>query len=216
MLYSVAVSSALPFPDHIAALGLGGAWAARPSGAPPDTKTTSMLLTVTSPGAPAWGARACLTYRVARTCTSAVTESGRVSHVAQPDATTDGAAGATRMPAGAAGRLRVPMSGPMWHPARPIAAIAPIMLPTRLIGLLPPGPGPGPGGDLDTASHGESWPDRYQYHLRCPAGIECWHHDAGRADHGDTRPAAIFGLPCLGLPLRPSTSSPLRERRGAK
>src|SRR5215470_2854845 len=111
MLYAVAVSSALPFPVTISALPCGVAWVAHPTSVPPDMKTTSMLLTVTNPDAPAWGARVFLTCRVVRTCTSAVTESGRVSHVEQPDATTDGGVGAAGMLTGGAARSRVAMSG---------------------------------------------------------------------------------------------------------
>ena len=47
-----------------------------------------MLLTVTSPRTPACGAKAFLTRRVVRMCTSAATVSGAVIHVEQPDGTT--------------------------------------------------------------------------------------------------------------------------------
>src|SRR6266581_2602290 len=146
---AVAVSSTVPFPITIAALPRGMAWVAHPTGAPPAMKATSMLLTVTSPGTPACGARAWPTCRVVRTYTKAATEPGRLTQVEQPDATTDGAAGG--VPAAAGGRLWAAVSGPVWHPARLATAIAAIMLATRLIRLLPPGPGPGPG-DLGTAS----------------------------------------------------------------
>src|SRR6266536_1360435 len=148
---AVAVSSTVPFPITIAALPRGMAWVAHPTWAPPAMKATSMLLTVTSPGTPACGARAWPTWRVVRTYTSAATEPGRLTQVEQPDATTDGAAGGTGVPAAAGGRLWAAVSGPVWHPARLATAIAAIMLATRLIRLLPPGPGPGPG-DLGTAS----------------------------------------------------------------
>jgi len=84
----------LPFPATIAAFPCGVASIAHPTGARPARKATSMLLTVTSPATPAWGARAPVTDKIVRTCTSAAAELGPVTHVEQPDATTDGAAGA--------------------------------------------------------------------------------------------------------------------------
>src|SRR5713101_5825808 len=142
---AIAVSSAVPLPSTIAALPRGIAWAAHPTWAPPEMKATSMLLTVTSPGTPACGARAWPTCRVVRTCTSAATEPGRLTQVEQPDATTDGASGGAGVPAAARGQLWAAVSAPVWHPARLATAMAAIMLATRLIPLLPPGPGPGPG-----------------------------------------------------------------------
>src|SRR6266566_7358257 len=119
MLYVIAVSSVLPFPITIAALPCGMASLAHPTWAAPERKTTSMLLTVTSPGAPACGARACPTCRVVRTCTIAVAEPGRVTHVEQPDASTDGAAGPTGVAAGGGGRLGGTVLGPVRQPVRP-------------------------------------------------------------------------------------------------
>src|SRR5215813_5348094 len=146
---ATAVRATLPFPVTIAAVPRGVAWIAHPTGARPTRKTTSMLLTVTSPATPAWGARAPVTDKIVRTCTSAAAESGPVTQVEQPDATTDGAAGGTGVTTGAGGRLEVALSGPL-HPATPATAIAAITLATRLIGLLPPGP----GRDHDTRTCG--------------------------------------------------------------
>src|SRR6516165_3203387 len=154
---ATAVRPTLPFPITIAAFPRGVAWIAHPTGARPARKTTSMLLTVTSPATPAWGARAPFTDKIVRMCTSAATESGPVTQVEQPDATTDGAPGGT----GAGARLEVAVSGPPPHPARPAtAAAATTTLATCLIRLLPPGHGP--GGDHDVAPHAESRPHLYQ------------------------------------------------------
>src|SRR5260370_35431482 len=112
MVEVIAVRLVLPFSIPIGALPCGMASVAHPTWAGPEMKTTSMLLTVTSPGAPACGARACPTCRVVRTCTSAVAESGRVTHVEQPDATTDGAVGPAGVPAGTRGRPGVAVFGP--------------------------------------------------------------------------------------------------------
>src|SRR5712691_8639310 len=140
MLPAIAVSSTVPFPITIAALPRGMAWVAHPTWAPPEMKATSMLLTVTSPGTPACGARAWPTCRVVRMCTSAATDPGRLTQDEQPDATTDGPAGWARVPAAAGGRLWAALSAPVWHPGRLATAIAAIMLATRFIPLLPPGP----------------------------------------------------------------------------
>src|SRR5215467_9138671 len=116
------------------------AWVAHPTWVPPEMKATSMLLTVTSPGTPACGARAWATWRVVRTCTRAARERGRVTQVEQPDATTDGAACEARVPTAAERRWRAAPPGPVWHPARPATAnAAAIILATGLIRVLPPG-----------------------------------------------------------------------------
>jgi len=52
--------------------------------------------------------------------TSAATDSGAVIHVEQPDAATDGAAGAPT----AAGRLAAAPTAPVAHPARPATTMA--------------------------------------------------------------------------------------------
>ena len=135
MSSATAVRTTLPLPATIAAVPRGVAWIAHPTGARPARKTTSMLLTVTSPATPAWGARAPVTDKIVRTCTSAVAKSGPVTQVEQPDATTDGAAGGTRVTAGAGGPLELAVSWPLLHPARPTTATAATTLATRLIGL---------------------------------------------------------------------------------
>src|SRR5689334_17746933 len=144
MSSATAVKTTLPFPATIAAFSLGVAWIAHPTGVRPARKTTSMLLTVTSPATPAWGARAPVTDKIVRTCTRSAAESGPVTQVEQPDATTDGAAGGTGVTIGAGGRLVPAVSGPLLHPARPATTTAAIMPATSLIGLLPPGPDRGP------------------------------------------------------------------------
>src|SRR5262252_823209 len=115
MSSATAVRATLPFPATIAASPGGVAWIAHPTGAPPLRKTTSMLLTVTSPATPAWGARAPVTDNIVRTCTSAAAESGPVTQVEQPDATTDGAAGRTGVTTGTGGPLELAASGPLLH-----------------------------------------------------------------------------------------------------
>src|SRR5215831_7510197 len=147
---ATAVRATLPFPVTIAAFPRGVAWIAHPTGARPTRKTTSMLLTVTSPATPAWGARAPVTDKIVRTCTSAVAESGPVTQVEQPDATTDGAAGGTGVTTGAGRPLELAVSG-LLHPARPATATVATTLATRLIGLLPPAPDHGRGGDREPA-----------------------------------------------------------------
>src|SRR6266581_406754 len=217
MLYVIAVSSVLPFPITIAALPCGMASLAHPTWAAPERKTTSMLLTVTSPGAPACGARACPTCRVVRTCTIAVAEPGRVTHVEQPDASTDGAAGPAGVPAGTCGRPEVAVFGPAWHPVTPATAIAAMMLATHLIRFLPPEPGVGPGGGLDTTPHAEAWPDCYQYDLSWPPAMEPWNdsdwaqvpapNPGGSADHDYNALQACHAL-------RPPTAGSVRGRDG--
>src|SRR5262245_32897794 len=165
---ATAVRTTLPFPVTIAVFPCGVAWIAHPTRAWPARKTTSMLVTVTSPATPAWGARAPLTDKIVRTCTSAAAESGPVTQVEQPDATTDGSAGGTGGTIRAGGRLVPAVAGPVLHPARPATAAAAIMPATRLIGLLPPSPDRGPDGDRDTAPHAESGPHPHQYDRRCP------------------------------------------------
>src|SRR5215831_8107558 len=107
---ATAVRATLPFPVTIAAFPRGVAWIAHPTGARPARKTTSMLLTVTSPVTPAWGARAPLTNKIVRTCTSAAAEPGPVTQVEQPDAATDGAMGDATVTTGAGGPLEVAVS----------------------------------------------------------------------------------------------------------
>src|SRR5215469_14656086 len=169
MSSSTAVRTTLPFPATIAAFPRGVASMAHPTGARPARKTTSMLLTVTSPATPACGARAPVTDKIVRTCTSAAAESGPVTQVEQPDATTDGATGGTGVTTGTGGPLELAASGPLLHPARPATATAATTLATRLIRLLPPGLDRGLGGSRDTAPHAESRPHRHQYDPRCPA-----------------------------------------------
>src|SRR5262245_17600165 len=152
---ATAVRATLPFPVTIAAFPRGVAWIAHPTGARPTRKTTSMLLTVTSPATPVWGARAPVTDKIVRTCTSAATESGSVTQVEQPDATTDGAAGGTGVTTGTGGPLKLAMSGPL-HPARPAIATVATTLAIRLIGLLPLVPDRGHGRDRELAPHAES------------------------------------------------------------
>ena len=157
MSSATAVRTTLPLPATIAAFPRGVAWIAHPTGARPTRKTTSMLLTVTSPATPAWGARAPVTDKIVWTWTSAATESGPVTQVEQPDATTDGAAGRTGVTTGPGGLLELAVSG-LLHPARPATATVATTLATRLIGLLPPAADHGPGGDREPASHRESSP----------------------------------------------------------
>lgn len=137
---ATAVRPTLPFPITTEAFLCGVAWIAHPTAARPTRKTTSILLTVTSPATPAWGARAPVTDKIVRTCTSAAAEPGPVTQVEQPDATTDGATGDTTVTAGACGRLEVAVAGPLLHPPRPPTVTAAITLAARLIRLLPPGP----------------------------------------------------------------------------
>src|SRR5712691_707138 len=136
---AVAVSSAVPFPSTIAALPRGITWAAHPTWAPPEMKATSMLLTVTRPGTPACEAWAWPTWRVVRTCTSAATEPGRLTQVEQPDATTDGAAGGTGVPAAAGGRAWAAatrqIAGPPRYPGGAII-LPPRLLPLQTCGCL--------------------------------------------------------------------------------
>src|SRR5689334_17949088 len=167
MSSATAVKTTLPFPATIAAFSLGVAWIAHPTGVRPARKTTSMLLTVTSPATPAWGARAPVTDKIVRTRTRSAAESGPVTQVEQPDATTDGAAGGTGV---TTGPLELGASGPLLHPARPATATAATTLATRLIRLLPPGPDRGPGDGRDTAPHAESRPHGHQYDRRCLPG----------------------------------------------
>src|SRR5215470_20324320 len=141
---ATAVRPAVPFPVTIAAFPGGVAWIAHPTGTPPARKTTSMLLTLTSPATPAWGARAPRTDKTVRTCTSAAAGSGPVTQVEHPDAATEGAAGGAAGAAGASGRPEVAVPGPLPHPARPATAAAAMTLAARLTSLSPPGP----GGDL--------------------------------------------------------------------
>jgi len=96
-----------------------------------------MLLTVTSPATPAWGARAPVTDKIVRTCTTAAAEPGLVTQVEQPDASTDGAAGDTTVTAGAGGRLEIAVAGPLLHPPRLVSVTAVITLAIRLIRLFP-------------------------------------------------------------------------------
>src|SRR5215470_16668390 len=117
MSSATAVRTTLPFPATIAAFPCGVAWTAHPTGARPARKATSMLLTVTSPATPAWGARAPVTDKIVRTYTNAAAESGPVTQVEHPDATTDGAAGGTGVTTGTGGPLEVALSGPLLHPA---------------------------------------------------------------------------------------------------
>src|SRR5215813_12221771 len=119
---ATAVRATLPFPVTIAAVPRGVAWIAHPTGARPARKTTSMLLTVTSPATPAWGARAPVTDKIVRTWTRAAAEPGPVIQVEQPDASTDGAAGGTTVTAGFGGRFEAALSGPLLHPPRPTTA----------------------------------------------------------------------------------------------
>src|SRR6516225_6989362 len=175
MSSSTAVRTTLPFPATIAAFPRGVASMAHPTGTRPARKTTSMLLTVTSPATPAWGARAPVTDKIVRTCTSAAAELGPVTHVEQPDATTDGAAGATAVTTGTGGPLELAAPGPLLHPARPATVTAATTLATRLIRLSPPGPDRGPGGGHDTAPHAESRPHRHQYDRRCLPGTAPGH-----------------------------------------
>src|SRR5215470_5873494 len=129
---ATAVRATLPFPVTIAAFPRDVAWIAHPTGARPARKTTSMLLTVTRPATPACGARAPVTDKVVRTCTSAAAESRPVTQVEQPDATTDGAAGGAGVTTGASGWLEAAVSGPLLHPARPAAATAAMTPAARL------------------------------------------------------------------------------------
>src|SRR6516162_10273570 len=175
MSSATAVRTTLPFPATIAAFPCGMAWLAHPTCARPTRKTTSMLLTVTSPATPACGARAPVTDKIVRTCTSAAAELGLVTQVEQADATTDGAAGGTGVTTGTGGPLELAAPGPPLHPARPTTVTAAATLATRLIRLSPPGPDRGPGGGHDTAPHAESRPHRHQYDRRCLPGTAPGH-----------------------------------------
>src|SRR6516165_1501977 len=124
MSSATAVRTTLPFPATIAAFPCGMAWLAHPTCARPTRKTTSMLLTVTSPATPACGARAPVTDKIVRTCTSAAAELGLVTQVEQADATTDGAAGGTGVTTGTGGPLELAAPGPPLHPARPTTVTA--------------------------------------------------------------------------------------------
>src|SRR5215468_3411243 len=59
--------------------------------------------------------------------TSPATELGAFSQVAQPDATTDGAAGAAGAVTGTMGRLAAAPPVPMSHPVRPAITMAVVM-----------------------------------------------------------------------------------------
>jgi hypothetical protein len=72
--------------------------------------------------------------------TSAATDPGAVIHVEQPDAATDGVAGAPGAVAGAAGRLAAAPSAPVAHPVRPATTMAAVMPASRLIRFYLPAP----------------------------------------------------------------------------
>src|SRR5262249_18146721 len=134
---ATAVRPTVPFPVTIAAFPAGVAWIAHPTGTPPARKTTSMLLTLTSPATPAWGARAPCTDNTGRPCRSAAAAAAPAPQVEPPAAATEGAAGGAAGTAGAGGRLEVAVPGPLPHPARPATAAAAMTLAARLTSLSP-------------------------------------------------------------------------------